>query len=48
MFSYYFVCIERSAVTDKNVPCNINISFTNKTQVPIDTLIFIFIVMNLW
>ena len=42
MFRYYFVNIERSAITDKNVPRNINISFTNNTQVPIDTLIFIF------
>ncbi len=44
MFRYYFVNI---AITDKNVPRNINVSFTNNTQVPIDTLIFIFIVMNL-
>ena len=42
MFRYYFVNIERSAITDKNVPRNINISFTNNTQVPIDILIFIF------
>ena len=42
MFRYYFVNIERSAITDKNVPCNINISFTNNFQVPIDILVFIF------
>ncbi len=42
MFRYYFVNFERSAITDKNVPRNINISFTNNTQLPIDTLIFIF------
>jgi hypothetical protein len=42
MFRYYFVNIERSAITDKNVPRNINISFTNNTQVPIDVLVFIF------
>ena len=42
MFRYYFVNIERSAITDKNVPRNINISFTNNTQVPIDILVFIF------
>ena len=42
MFRYYYVNVERSAITDKNVPRNINISFTNNTQVPIDTLVFIF------
>jgi hypothetical protein len=42
MFRYYFVNIERSAITDKNVPRNINVSFTNNTQVTIDTVIFIF------
>ena len=42
MFRYYYVNIERSAITDKNVPRNINISFTNNTQVAIDTLVFIF------
>ena len=42
MFRYYFVNIERSAITDKNVPRNINVSFTNNTQVPIDVLVFIF------
>jgi len=42
MFRYYFVNIERSALTDKNVPRNINISFTNNSQVGVDTLVFIF------
>ena len=42
MFRYYFVNIERSAITDRNVPRNINVSFTNNTQVPIDILVFIF------
>ena len=42
MFRYYYVNVERSAITDKNVPRNINISFTNNTQVAIDTLVFIF------
>ncbi len=42
MFHIYFVNIELFAITDKNVPRNINVSFTNNTQVPIDTLIFIF------
>jgi hypothetical protein len=41
MFRYYYVNVERSAITDKNVPRNINISFTNNTQVPIDCLEFI-------
>jgi len=42
MFRFYYVNIERSAITDKNVPRNINISFTNNTQMPIDTLVLIF------
>ena len=42
MFRYYYVNIERSALTDKNVPRNINISFTNSSQVGVDTLVFIF------
>jgi len=42
MFRFYYVNIERSAITDKNVPRNMNISFTNNTQMPIDTLVFIF------
>jgi hypothetical protein len=36
------VNVERSPITDKNVPRNINISFTNNTQVPVDCLVFIF------
>jgi len=42
MFRYYYVNVERSPITDKNVPRNINISFTNNTQVPVDCLVFIF------
>ena len=42
MFRYYYVNIERSNITDKNVPRNINISFTNSSQVGVDTLVFIF------
>jgi hypothetical protein len=41
-FRSYYVNIERSAITDKNVPRNINVSFTNNTQVAIDVLTFIF------
>ena len=33
MFRYYFVNIERSALADKLQPRNINISFTNSSQV---------------
>ena len=40
-FRYYYVNIERSAMTDKHVARNINISFTNNSLVPIDVLIFI-------
>ncbi len=40
--SYYFVNIERCAISDMKVPRNTNISCTNYTQLPIDTLIFIF------
>lgn len=40
MFRHYYVNIERSALTDKNVARNINISFTNNSQVPIDILVF--------
>jgi hypothetical protein len=40
-FRYYYVNIERSALTDKNVARNINISFTNNSLVPIDVLTFI-------
>ena len=39
---YYWVNVERSNVTDKLQPRNINISFTNNNNVPIDVLIFTF------
>jgi len=42
MFRYYYVNIERSNITDKNVPRNINISFSNSSQVGVDVLVFIF------
>ena len=40
MFRHYYVNIERSALTDKNVARNINISFTNNSSVAIDILVF--------
>ena len=40
-FRYYYVNIERSAITDKNVARNINISFTVNSSVNIDVLTFI-------
>ena len=39
---WYFVNVERSQATDKKQPRNINISFNNNSNVPIDCLIFIF------
>jgi len=39
---YYYINIERSNLTDKLQPRNINISFTNNNNVPIDILIFTF------
>jgi hypothetical protein len=39
---FYFVNIERSNITDKLQPRNINISFTNNNNVPIDILVFTF------
>ncbi len=38
----YWVNIERSNITDKLEPKNINISFNNNNQVPIDVLVFTF------
>ena len=40
-FRYYYVNIERSALTDKNVARNINISFNNNSLVAIDILVYI-------
>lgn len=40
-FRHYYVNIERSALTDKNVARNVNISFQNNSLVPIDLLTFI-------
>ena len=39
---FYWVNIERSNITDKLQPRNINISFTNNNNVPIDVLVFTF------
>ena len=41
MFRHYYVNIERSALTDKDVARNINISFTNNSLVNTDILTFI-------
>jgi hypothetical protein len=39
---WYFVNVERSQAADKLQPRNINISFNNNSNVPIDGLVFIF------
>jgi hypothetical protein len=39
---YYWVNIERSNTTDKLQARNLNISFTNNNNVPIDVLVFTF------
>ena len=39
---FYFVNVERSNITDKLQPRNLNISFTNNNNVPIDILVFTF------
>lgn len=39
---YYYINVERSNITDKLVARNINISFTNNNNVPIDVLVFTF------
>ena len=41
-FRYYYVNVERSAIADKSVPRNINISFNNNSNVAIDVMVFIF------
>ncbi len=41
-FRYYYVNIERSAIADKAIPRNINISFNNNSNVSIDIMVFIF------
>lgn len=39
---FYYINVERSNITDKLQPRNINISFTNNNNVPIDILVFTF------
>jgi hypothetical protein len=39
---WYFVNVERSNLADKLQPRNINVSFNNNSNVPIDVMIFIF------
>jgi hypothetical protein len=39
---WYFVNVERGNIADKLQPCNINVSFTNNSNVAIDVLIFTF------
>ena len=39
---FYWVNVERSNITDKNQTRNLNISFTNNNNVPIDVLVFTF------
>jgi hypothetical protein len=39
---WYFVNVERSQAADKLQPRNVNISFNNNSNVPIDCLVFIF------
>ena len=39
---FYYVNIERSAIADKLQPRNINLSFTNNSQLAADLLVFIF------
>ena len=42
MSKWYFVNVERGNVADKLQPRNINVSFTNNSNVAIDLLIFTF------
>ena len=39
---WYFVNVERGNIADKLQPRNINVSFTNNSNVPIHLLIFTF------
>ncbi len=39
---WYFVNVERGNIADKLQPRNINVSFTNNRNVPIDVIIFTF------
>ncbi len=44
---FYYVNIERSAIADKLQPRNIDVSFTNNSQVTVDLLVFIFYIDEL-
>jgi hypothetical protein len=46
MSKWYFVNVERGNVADKLQPRNINVSFTNNSNVAIDLLIFNSIQIN--
>jgi hypothetical protein len=39
---WYFVNVERSQLADKLQPRNVNVSFNNNSEVPIDVMVFIF------
>ncbi len=39
---WYFVNLERSNIADKLQPRNLNVSFTNNSNVPIDVIILTF------
>ena len=39
---WFFVNVERGNIADKLQPRNVNISFNNNSNVPIDWLVFIF------
>ena len=45
MSKWYFVNVERGNITDKLQPRNINVIFTNNSNVAIDLLIFIHILL---
>jgi hypothetical protein len=42
MSKWYFVNVERGNIADKLQPRNINVSFSNNSNVPIDVIIFTF------
>jgi len=39
---WYFVNVERGNIADKLQPRNINVSFSNNSNVPLDVIIFTF------
>jgi hypothetical protein len=44
---WYYVNVERGNAADKLNGRNINVSFTNNSKVPIEVMVFIFILMKL-